>query len=454
MEQTPKTILRKDIFDPYFFPHVFHPSEKILVALSGGMDSVVLLHILKSLSETWRFNLTAAHVNHHLREKSSRDEKFVKLLCKTWDIHLLIFHGDPSTKKKGESVEMWARRIRYSHLEQCRKTKRCHWIATAHHGNDNVETILMNLNRGCGIDGIKGIPRQRDRIIRPLLSYSKSDIQSYIESKSLNYVEDETNVQLIHFRNRIRHKIVKPWEKQTPQLVNQFNEISVQAGKALNRLNIALKNLKLEVVTETKHGYKINGSLFEKLSPIIKTRFVKFLIGDPLPWRMAKWDKLKHYFSHGKTGDYFNVNKTWILLKDRSGWILSDTIVVPVFIAVTLGKSYLVNSELFSCKSVSAPTELHTNPRIEIVDGNLLKKGPVILRTWKKGDKFRPLGMTGNKKVSDYLIDAKIDRISKQQQLVLEAGGEIMWLCGQRISDTAKITSKTENFMELSFSKA
>ena len=192
--------------------------KTVLCALSGGRDSMVLLHVLLQSGLREGFAVAAAHYNHHLRETAARDEEFVRAFCAARGISLVIGGGDVRSfaKASGTSIEDAARTLRYRFLEETAAELGADLIATAHHSQDNAETILMNLLRGTGLQGLCGIPPVRGTIFRPLLDVSREDINSYVEENALPYVEDETNTDTVYTRNRLRHELLPLLEKLSP----------------------------------------------------------------------------------------------------------------------------------------------------------------------------------------------------------------------------------------------
>ena len=226
-------------FDQFFqeLKPFISPNNRLLVAISGGMDSAALLHLTFQLQRD--YNIYAVHVNHGLRVTSDSEEQFVSELCDSLNISLSV-HRAEGPKQKGESMEMWARRIRQSAFKSAQKEFNCDWVLTAHHGNDNVETILMHLLDGCGIEGLRGIPKQNGKILRPLLNFSRNSISMYVHKNGLEYVEDESNADKSIRRNHIRHELVKPWEVQAPELIIRFNELAQKTTDAVQRMNEAI----------------------------------------------------------------------------------------------------------------------------------------------------------------------------------------------------------------------
>ena len=415
---------------------VISTKDRLLVAVSGGMDSVALLHLTYQLQSA--HDVYAVHVNHGLRDPSDSEELFVHSLCESMDIPLAI-HGAEDNRRQGESMEMWGRRIRHTAFESAQKEFNCNWILTGHHANDNVETILMHLEDGCGIEGLRGIPVQNGKILRPLLPFSRKDIFDYVQVNGLFYVEDESNRDTSIRRNHIRHNIVTPWESQVPTLISRFNQLADKATRAVQRMNEVIGSLP-EKEKSGKSQLIIDDDVIKIFSGNQKVRLFKKLIGETeTAWRRHHWTSLERWITTAKTGSIFQVNGKWFILRDRNQWLLKKK---------TLGH----DGYRLTINHVSKFTKPSERTK-EIIDGSSIKDKNIQLRKWKAGDQFQPLGMDGTKKVSDLLIDEKVDRFTKENQLVVTADGKIIWVCGKRISETAKVTEKTIEFMELSLER-
>ena len=403
------------------------------MAISGGKDSICLIHLASQLRPNHK--IFAVHINHGIREDSLNEEKKVSNYCQSLKIPLIVYkaHYYPDNN---ESMEMWARRIRQKYFKLARQNFECDFILTGHHLNDKIETIIMNLDNGCSIEGYRGIPKQNKFILRPLLDFKRKDIESYIDKRKLPFVEDQSNNDILIKRNFIRHKVLKPWEEQSSNLLLKLNEISKKAESAVNRMNLFMKEL--------CEGFEINDNcILIKDEEVVflslnqKVRLIKYLIGnEKLSWRHNRWKSMEQWINSAKIGSHIKINLEWKLLRDRSKFIL---------------KKVQIGSDGFSLilKEVNH-FKKSNNSYKEIIDGSLIEGKELKLRHWKQGDFFQPLGMIGKKKISDLLVDKKIDFFNKEKQMVVTADNKIIWVCGHRISETVKVMDKTTNFMELS----
>jgi tRNA(Ile)-lysidine synthase len=322
---------------------------------------------------------------------------------------------------------------------------------TAHHANDSVETIIMRLDDGCGIEGLRGIPKNNGVFIRPILTYKKSAIKDYIHKNKIDFIVDETNKDTSIKRNFVREKILKPWEEQSDDLIDRFINLSNKATNSINYMDIIISSISNDIKTSSDK-FIIPDNLTKLLLPSQFVRLIKELLNETqISWRRHRWESLIKWKHSAKTGSTYNINKYWTILRDRKHFILNNSITMPVDIKIQKEGVYSFNDSYLSMYKTDR-MDKNNDPMLEVIDWNSVSKKDLKLRTWKKGDRFKPLGMKNYKKVSDFLIDKKMDRFSKDNQLVLTADNEIVWVCGQRISEMVKITNKTSNFLKLSLS--
>lgn len=436
---------------------LINPNEKIVVSVSGGMDSMFLLYILIELQKSLNLKLTIGHINHNIRTNSKRDEQFVVEQGHTLGIPVVAKHLDYSKKTPGESTEAWARENRYYELESIRKELNYDKIATGHHSNDQIETILQRISEKSGIGGLRGIYKQYNRIIRPILTISKVEIEKVVSDLSIQYVEDETNNNLGNPRNYFRHKIIPQWESFYPDLGKSIQEICESSNINQSIMEYFFQKLAMEIVTEENYSYtnnrikKINLSNFTKLPDEVKIQFFAYILGSSL-WRKHQWNEIENIIKSAKTGKIYNLDK-FEILKDRQDWIIRHKFKVnlePVMIQFDTPVNF--GRIEFIAKKVSNYFT-KDDPMVEIIDADSIVNKNLVLRTWSDGDIFQPLGMNGSKKISDFLTDEKVDQFNKLEQLVLTADDEIIWVCGQRISETVKINKGTKHYLELSIKR-
>ena len=427
--------------------------QQIIIAVSGGKDSMTLLYSMCRIADGLNLKINAVHINHHLRDNSNNDQIFVEKFCKQLKINFTLDHLNPATKLKGECPEAWDRNHRYASLERIRKEIGADWIFTAHHGNDQIETILFHLSQGTGISGLRGIHDNQGHILRPMLCFSRSDIDQYAAEMNIPWVDDSSNLDESIPRNNLRHNVIKPWERSNPDLVSAFHEISKHAKDANEALQFAANLLIPDIIKQKNDNlFSLDEEQLRAIPPLLRTILLRELIGTTEPWRRFTHNGLRTFVTNAKIGQIYRLPNNWQLLKDRRQFILNKTkvkqekpIVVYPDIKVNNGDFMFIWKTDIRLESVS------DNRDTELIDANKINCQTLTLRPWLPGDRFHPFGMIGTKKISDYLIDEKVDLFSKENQWVLLDGGEIIWLCGHRISDEVKITDKSTYYAKLIF---
>lgn len=402
---------------------------KVLVALSGGTDSVALLRVLLQLG----YSCEAAHCNFHLRGKESdRDELFVRRLCDELKVRLHVTHFETENyaKEKGLSIEMAARELRYGWFEELREATSSSVIAVAHHLDDSVETFLLNLSRGTGINGLKGIPVKNGYIVRPLLEVSRDEIKDYLKFLNQDYVTDSTNLENVYMRNKIRLDIIPLFRLINPSFCESVSETSKRLSEVAAVYQEAM-NESLRRVCVADGVVDIN-LLKKEISPLCVLH--EWL--SPYGFNASQIQDILRSLS-GESGRLFYA-KDWQLLRDREQLLLRK-------MDETRTKPELMIERIQKGK------EFHIIKRREVacVDAGKVQL-PLELRKWKSGDTFSPFGMRGTKKVRDYLRDRKLSLYEKEEQLVVvSGGGEIVWLVNERVDQRFCVTEETREVLVL-----
>ncbi len=422
-----------------------------LIAVSGGVDSMVLLHLLLGLRQEKKLKLSAIHVQHHLRSDAEEDAILVKSFCGENEIDYYRVDLDPKSRPKDQSVEAWARSNRYSLFHNVQKSIYADIILTGHHGDDQIETILMHIVEGTGLDGLKGIREKMENIVRPLLPFSKTEIETYAQNYKIPFKVDSTNRDLTHPRNFLRHKVIQKLKDQNPNLNSAIQDLTSNINDISDIIHYMMKSISKRVVEKQENGkilMNLNELLDEPLS--LKVHLVKHVLNDKeIQWRKYHWERLKHLISNGQTGTIIKLGENEVL-KNRGNLIIKKiSSSVNSHFEVHQGEKIQTDNFTFTWQTTDHYSENSKNS-IETVDGKKLPKS-IVLRQWKEGDYFQPLGMDGHKKVSDFLTDIKLDRFTKNSQYVLADKDKVLWVCGRRISDIVKITPETTQFAELSF---
>lgn len=420
--------------------NLFGTEDKILVTLSGGADSVALLRLLLDMG----YHCEAAHCNFHLRgDESDRDEQFVRQLCLQLDVtlHTRHFQTIEEAARLHISIEMAARQLRYAWFEELRRQQCASVIAVAHHKDDSVETILLNLIRGTGINGLLGIRPKNERIVRPLLCVSRGEIEDYLQEIGQAYVTDSTNLQDEYTRNKIRLNILPLMQEINPSVHDSIMSTARHLHDASLLYKKGIEDGKQRVKTE--QGINIPALLQE---PAPETLLFEIL--SPLGFNGAQAGDI---FSalNSQSGKTF-LSKDWRVVKDRDSLLIT-----PLIGACTAGE-YRTDDPSLPFSLIIEEREMTDDfaiPRnrkdIACFDADKLKH-PFSVRLCRQGDHFIPFGMRGKKKVSDYLTNRKFSLLRKEQQWVLCSGKDIAWLIDERTDNRFRIDEDTKRVVVIS----
>lgn len=406
---------------------LFSPEDKILVALSGGADSVALLRLLLALGYTCE----AAHCNFHLRgQESERDEMFVRQLCREQQVPLHVIHFDTEkeAKERHISIEMAARELRYDWFEKIREECSAATIAVAHHQDDSVETFLLNLIRGTGINGLRGIHPKNGYITRPLLCLDRKQVIDYLKDIGQDYVTDSTNLQDEYTRNKIRLNLLPMMQEINPSVKESILSTAEHLDDAAIIYKKGIDEAKQRI--QMHAGIRISALLLEP-----KAETVLFEILYPLGFNASQVQDIFRAL-YGQPGKVF-VSTGWRVVKDRELLLIErrQEAVKPI----------LGIKELDYTPDFTIPRDKNT----ACFDADKIHH-PLSLRLWKQGDTFVPFGMKGRKKVSDYLTDRKFSVLRKERQWVLCAGDDIIWLVGERSDNRFRIDDATRKILIIS----
>ncbi|WP_299365028.1 tRNA lysidine(34) synthetase TilS [Winogradskyella sp.] len=432
------TAFREYIDDHFKFLH----SARLLIGVSGGIDSVVLSHLCKSLDS----DFALAHCNFNLRgEESNADEDFVLELAEELDVEVFIQNFD--TQAYGEehklSIQMAARELRYHWFEELAEQLQFDYILTAHHADDNLETFLINFTRGTGLNGLTGIPEVNDNIVRPLLRFSRVEIEAYAMEEQIKWREDSSNSSRKYLRNKLRHEVVPILKEINPQLLDSFqntlgylNDTADIVEESLN----AVSKRAITTINDKEIIYKV--SEFKKVNNPRAYLFEMFK-----DFGFTEWNDVVDLLD-AETGKYVKSN-THRLIKHREFLILTD-------------RQSERREESFVINEVDNPVETPLGTldfqKVDALEDNSSTtifvdfeniKFPLELRIWETDDVFHPLGMKGKKKLSKYLKDEKLLPTEKAHTWVLASKGNIVWVVGMRADDRFKVTDKTQQILKI-----
>lgn len=417
---------------------------KVIVGLSGGMDSMALLDVLTLLG----YNCVAAHCNFHLRdEEANRDADFVKKWCKETDVELVSIDFDTKgyAADKKISIEMAARELRYRWFEMMRVHHNAEAIAVAHHKDDSIETVLLNLVRGTGIRGLTGISPKNGYVVRPLLSVTRAKIEQYITERNIPYVFDSTNSEDVYVRNFLRLNIIPKLEELNPSIKDAIFRTSVNVSEAAKVYENTIESIKNEIFIENKID-------IEKLKKTVSPQSILFEILSPFGFNSSVIEDVLNSLD-ASPGKVF-YSPEYRLIKDRNYLLLDDS---------TMNKPHHETYQIDRVsQEISDPIKLVISIKSNDIfiqkDANKLYADadklsfPLVLRKWQTGDWFIPFGMKGRKKLSDYFTDRKFSLKDKENTWILASGDDIVWIVGERSDNRFRVTEKTKNVFFAEFS--
>jgi len=440
--------------------------DHVLVAVSGGIDSVVLFHLLFQISDPLHLKLQIVHLNHGLRANQAyRDQQFVEQLAKEYNIPIIVrkVSVPKFIAKENLSEEQGARVLRYRFFEQTLKKTGADCIALGHQADDQVETVIDHFLRGSGVKGLTGMPVRRDKFIRPLLFATRQEIETYAKLHSLHYVIDSTNKMTKYRRNRIRHELI-------PYLKQHFNpaleEIVLRSASIMNEVEMYLHDqarLALEkcLLNIKKDKIILDIDAFLNYFILIQ-KYMLFQLMDRLQLDRSiltnqKLDRILKLIRSQKSGTKIYLNSEWEAGIDHNHLVFLKAKIEDFEIEVRINKIYpLLDGELiFGTRLVEKdqiPGQFSGDRNIEYIDYDEVQ-GRLKIRSFRVGDRFRPLNFKGQKKLSDYFIDQKIPLHQRNEIPLLVCDSGIVWIMGHQIDDRFKITSKTKQFLRLQLTK-
>ncbi len=490
-----------------FFQHIskefpFLLKAKLLVAISGGLDSVVLTHLLKKMG----FQIGLAHVNFQLRgAESDKDALFVRTLGKESNIPVHVFKADTHTyaKENTLSIQMAARDIRYNWFKKLLVEKEYDYVLTAHHLDDNIETFFINLSRSSGLEGLTGIPAKNNKIIRPLLPFSREDIQLYAQENKIKWREDASNATTDYLRNKIRHKLLPILKEISPSFENAFvkTQAYLQESEALvsayisqlkpiiceernNQIFFSLKQLKTFPnqkailyqllkdygFTQWQDVYNLieaqtGKQVFSKSHYLLKDR--EFLVlgvveetkdkrqesrGKSQETRVTRFSKGVPSLRGGTTWQTYDVTQILNIKnldKNQESRDKTQEVVFKELDIIKLDSESVIEFKISFLKRTKALNFKSNLLNEAYFDASKIKL-PLFVRKWQFGDYFYPLGMQGKKKLSDFLIDQKVSNLEKKKiWLLCDAQDQIIWVIGKRLDNRYKITDTTTEIFKI-----
>lgn len=418
-------------------------NHKLLLAVSGGVDSVVLTY----LCHTAKLDFSIAHCNFHLREGAcDEDEAFVKDLAEKLNVDFYVeqFDTNKYAEEQGVSTQMAARDLRYNWFNELRFRHQFEHILTAHHANDDLETFFINLIRGTGLEGLSGIKEVNNAIVRPLLGFSRSQIEAYAEANNIEWREDYTNAETKYIRNKIRHHLVPMLEEMNPKFLEGFlkTQSHLRENEALVEDYLSL--LYPKIISKSAYGYNLDINYLKKIPNTTAVLYQLLKTFD-----FTEWDDVYNLLDAQSGKMLFS--KTHRLVKDREYLILTERnqIEDKVYEITKNDEFAMLPMGTFSFTKVKEIVEKNEN--CIYVNPDKMEY-PLTVRKWQKGDFFYPFGMKGKKKISDYFKDKKLSLPEKENTWLLCSGKEIVWVINMRADRRFAITSPNQKIVKITCS--
>lgn len=420
----------------------FLKEKKLLVACSGGMDSVVLTHLISKM----KFEFALAHCNFSLRGKESdTDEMFVIGLAKQLNVPVFAetFDTEKYAEKNHLSIQLAARELRYNWFEELLENFEYDYVLTGHHLDDDLETFFINFSRGTGLRGLTGIPVNNDKIVRPLLRFSREEIAEWVKLEDVKWREDRTNLESEYLRNKIRLEVVPPLKEANSSLLQNFQTTQQNLKSAERLIEDYMALIFNLAVTKDQNMYSIDIQKLKEL-PNTEALLYELLNG----FGFTEWNDVVDLMD-AQTGKQL-FSKTHRLLKNRDELLLTEITKNGEGAVVSVPKD-----------GIESPIHLHIEQvnkmeqaadHIIYVDFNQLEF-PLTLRKKKAGDVFHPFGMKGKKKLSKYFKDEKFSIFQKENTWLLCSGNKIVWVINHRMDSRFKVEAETKEIVRITFSK-
>lgn len=414
--------------------------KTVLLAVSGGMDSMCMLHLVASME----VDIHVAHMNYGLRgAESDADEELVRKQCDILQIECHVQRVPLRTLNEA-GLQTRGRNLRYVWFTELQYILNAHYICTAHHMDDAVETFFINLLRGSGIKGLSGIPAVRDHIVRPMLCFSRAEIKSLVEQERIPYRDDASNFERDYLRNRIRHDVIPLFQRERPTFLKRMHDSQERLRAEHKLLEACLSNMRDQVMTIDTENLIID------LKQVLQLPSPAVVLYSILRELKFSWSQCKHLVDHAQVSGNKYLTPYLELSVDRG------KLIVPLSAQAVIAEGRLIEGEgnYVLTKGILKITtadsiEFSNDPNVEFVDASAIHF-PLQLRNWEHGDFFYPIGGAGKQKLQDFFTNNKFSASDKKKALILTSQREIVWIIGKRldhrfrISDTTKLAYRLE----------
>ena len=422
--------------------HLFKSKDKILLAVSGGADSVAMTHLFHRSD----CNFAIAHCNFSLRgQESDEDELFVKQLAKQLNVDFFSKRFETSTYAQEHTIstQMAARELRFNWFEEVAQNNNCHYIAIASHKDDLLETMLINLTKGAVLEGFHGIIEKQGNIIRPMLCFSREEIDNFCKKHTITFRNDSSNASDKYVRNKIRHHVIPVLKAINPNVLETVSKNAIRTRFVEEVYKEAINKKIKNLIEKQGNTFRISIQKLKKLIPLTPY-LVELLATFHFNYTTAK--SIEDQINN--TGSLF-LSKDHELLVDREYLVIrkkAQTIEKPETLIYENDTKVLSPVSLAFEKFKKGAQKITFKPSVAYIDFAKIQF-PLTVRKWKQGDKFIPFGMKGFKKVSDFLIDEKVSRFEKENIYVITSRKQIIWIVGLRTDNRFKVTDETEEII-------
>jgi tRNA(Ile)-lysidine synthase len=419
----------------------FLKEKKLLIAISGGLDSVVLTHLFHQLN----FDISLAHCNFNLRgTESDKDEFFVKELGEKLNLKTFTksFETENFASENQLSTQVAARNLRYNWFQEISIKHQFDFVLTAHQADDNLETFLINLTRGTGLEGLTGIPELNNNIVRPLLVFSRDEIENFATKNNIDWREDKSNASNKYVRNKIRNQVVPILKEINPTLLDSFQKTTDYLQESQQIIDASISDFKKKVLKETE-----NSNLKIDIAKIQETNNPKAYLYQLLKeFGFTEWRDVTNLLT-AQSGKEV-LSRTHRLLKDRGFLIISKKE------EIKSNNNFLISEDTLEIRSpihlkIAAVSKIEKENKSTIhLDKNSITF-PLTLRKWQYGDFFYPKGMQGKKKISKFFKDEKYSSIDKENTWLLCTENNITWVIGKRQDNRFFANEKTKSILKI-----
>jgi len=427
----------------------------ILVALSGGADSVALTHALLELRERFHLKIAAAHLNHRIRaDESDRDERFVSDMCARFEVELVVERAE-GLDAGSPNLEERARDARYRFLNRAADAIAADYIALAHHGDDQAETVLMRILRGAGIAGLAAMrERGPGRLIRPMLDLSREEILDYVHARGISFVEDSSNRSTEILRNRIRVELIPMLEREyAPGLRRRLSEVAAEM-RSVDEFMVAAASIELDAMRSDRGALDV--ARFRALAPALQMTLLRLYLGSRMGRlrriTRAHLEALRRLVLEGGPSDSIDLPNRWraereynLLRVVNTAPASAEAFSVPLRLdGITIVEAASYRFETSTIAVDAAHASMPGDPRVAFFDAAEIRDRGLRVRNFIRGDRISPLGMDGARKVKDVFIDRKIPRGDRGRFPIVTIAGEVAWLPGLARGIAALVTEATE----------